>query len=78
MINVKMIIFNFSMKTFKQVLQQPLLDCSRRFRESGTYYDEMECAGNEFDLDNEKGWNECAGNDFNLDENLTWTKKEEI
>ena len=27
----------------------------------------MECAGDEFDLDNEKGWNECAGNDFNLD-----------
>ena len=28
----------------------------------------MECAGEEFYLDIEKGWNECAGNDFNLDE----------
>jgi len=27
----------------------------------------MECAGDEFDLDNKKGWNECAGNNFELD-----------
>jgi len=32
-----------------------------------TNYGEMECAGDEFDLDNEKGWYECAGNGFNLD-----------
>ena len=35
--------------------------------DSGTNYGEMECAGDEFDLDNEKGWNECAGNNFELE-----------
>ena len=33
---------------------------------------EIECAGDELDLDNEKGWNECAGNDFNLDDEFDW------
>ena len=27
----------------------------------------MDCAGEEFDLDIEKGWNECAGDEFDLD-----------
>ena len=35
----------------------------------------MECAGDEFDLDNEKGWNECAGNNFNLDDEFDLDKK---
>ena len=50
----------------------------RWFWESGTYYGEMECAGDKFDLDDEKGWNECAGNDFNLDDEFNQDKKEEI
>ena len=38
----------------------------------------MECAGDKFDLDDEKGWNERAGNDFNLDDGFDQDKKEEI
>ena len=38
-------------------------------------YGQMECAGDEFDLDNEKGWNECAGYDFNLDDEFDPDKK---
>ena len=37
-----------------------------------------ECAGDEFDLDNEKGWNECAGNDFNLDDEFDLDKRRNI
>ena len=35
----------------------------------------MECAGDEFDLDIEKGWNERAGNNFNLDDEFDLDKK---
>ena len=38
-------------------------------------YGQMECAGDEFDLDYEKGWNECAGNDFNLDDEFDLDEK---
>ena len=38
-------------------------------------YGQMECAGDKFDLDNEKGWNECTGNDFNLDDEFDLDKK---
>ena len=37
---------------------------------------ETECAGDEFDLDIEKGgWNECAGNNFNLDDEFDLGEK---
>ena len=31
------------------------------------FHTSRECAGDEFDLDIEKGWNECAGDEFDLD-----------
>ena len=44
------------MQVYSINLTQLLLECSRRFREAETkYYGEMDCAGEEFDLDIEKG-----------------------
>ena len=37
----------------------------------GQFQTSLKCAGDEFDLDNEKG---CVGNTFNLDDEKQWSE----